>query len=700
MAAARCDICDFKDGTNGLSLVTCKKCNVSVHRECYGLTDISALKYINACPPCRAVGREFPGRTGKGEEMQVMQTERPAACVLCSVSTGAHAMHPLYDVQGKNGRQLVLPCGSLAWVHTVCASGICQHRVTAGCVYGCDITGNLNDEDSSGDGSDGDGEGPTVDVTTHHYVICNSKDTEWWRVILDSRKLKCTECGKKDNSLRIPIQCTAGDPGEYAPFHEKHQGLAISCTQAMHVGCAKWGRERGPHRRIYFYPGSDTGDPVSEYYCRQHAQSIGAKNDAGTSILRRSSGSMVGYSKLDDAAGLKKVSESANRPSKTVVPERIGRSSSYEASKSVKRTNHALTSVSQSRTNNETEKRPSTVQGKATTRRADDQSTKLLPQRAVRAKSAPASLLHTAPPKEHSPINTKSTKELFAINNALEINALSTSVPWKSPTITKSTKELFAIDNALEIDALSASVPRKKLKTTSRSLGSYVAAAQTVVPVPGNTNAVKQKRASAMATKNLPPAPPYQRNSSIAKTVKAPVIERKKRKISVDVTADAALDADADSPLALTKSKSVRRRYISESKMDDDYFPDDFDWLGTMTADVESALSLAKEFCNDQHEILEARRSYWRHKSGIYGSDFAQLWDKVSKHVAIDDIPQDDHDMRESDCAVGIEYEVDEDVDRSDDSGNNKWANLWTESAPLFQFGDWDTTTHVMKQET
>lgn len=60
----------------------------------------------------------------------MQQLERPTECALCSVKTGIHAMHPLYDQFGKLGRQLVLPASGvgfmkkerrLAWVHTLCA---------------------------------------------------------------------------------------------------------------------------------------------------------------------------------------------------------------------------------------------------------------------------------------------------------------------------------------------------------------------------------------------------------------------------------------------------------------------------------------------------------------------------------------------------------------------------------------------------
>ena len=64
------------------------------------------------------------------QRSSMKQLDRPAECVLCSVKTGIHAMHPLYDQFGKFGRQLVLPASGvgfmkkerrLAWVHTLCA---------------------------------------------------------------------------------------------------------------------------------------------------------------------------------------------------------------------------------------------------------------------------------------------------------------------------------------------------------------------------------------------------------------------------------------------------------------------------------------------------------------------------------------------------------------------------------------------------
>ena len=629
---------------------------------------------MNGCPPCKAVGREFLGRTNKGEEIRVMQTERPSACVLCSVSTGTHAMHPLYDVDGKKGRQLVLPNGQLAWVHTLCANAICQHHIMKGCVYGCDVTGSSS-EDASSDGNSDDDEddGLPVDVTTHHYVICNPKDTDWWRQIRASRRLKCIDCGKKDNGLRIPVQCTAGDKEEYADFRGSHQGLDISCTQAMHVGCAMWGGGRGSHRRIYFYPGSSTSDPVEECYCPQHARDIGAREVAGTGDLRRrASDSTVGYSQLEDAAGVKKGLESSKRSGETFAPPRVPRAGTTGSTQPVKRRRHihVLAPLPPLRANGKPESRPSNnVTGIAPARTSDEKSKKPAPERVARSSSAPSTLLQPLP------------------------------IPEKqAPATTVTAREILAIDNALAVNPLSASVPRKKLNAASRSLGSYVASAQNVVPVSRNTNTTNQQRTSTKPIMDLPQAPRYQRISSVARIAKDPNAGKKRRKISVDIIDDAGFDDDAETTLSPTKSKSVRRRYISESKVDDDFYPDDFDWLGTMTSDVETSLSLAKKVGIDASVVLDARRYYWRRRSGIYGSDFVQLWDQVNKKFAMDRAPQDDVGLSESDCAISIEHYVDEDVDHSELPGNNKWANLSTESSSLFQFGDWDSETQVQKR--
>lgn len=84
---------------------------------------------------------------------RMTQIDRPVECVLCSVKSHIHAMHPLFDMPGKDGRQLVLPPdrtgptfmrkgARLAWVHTLCAMFISANENYSGLVYGCDGDGN------------------------------------------------------------------------------------------------------------------------------------------------------------------------------------------------------------------------------------------------------------------------------------------------------------------------------------------------------------------------------------------------------------------------------------------------------------------------------------------------------------------------------------------------------------------------------
>ena len=53
-------------------------------------------------------------------------------------------MHPLYDMSGSKGRQVVNKSGKLVWVHTLCGM---YHSVQTGMVYGCDKDGNYDDSD-------------------------------------------------------------------------------------------------------------------------------------------------------------------------------------------------------------------------------------------------------------------------------------------------------------------------------------------------------------------------------------------------------------------------------------------------------------------------------------------------------------------------------------------------------------------------
>lgn len=311
-APLRCDICLQKDDWKGLKLQQCIECGVAVHEECYGLVGMSSYKPGKfACYACQAVGHKIQGATIRGKTKTILQRERPMECVLCAVNYGPmHAMHPLYNDYGSNGRQLILPAGHhvperLGWVHTLCAMSICDNRNTKGCVYGCDENGDYEGEEANG---------------VHRFVMCglvdDEKDKDWVRLLKEHRReLKCIICGEHDKSggkdLRVPIQCCAGDDDEYKEFKKFHEKLREPCSQAMHVGCAMWGTRRsGPpmKRRMWFFPGgtedSAFSEPITEMFCDQHAREMDStmyslKGSARSTPTKESSAML--YYAQDDA---------------------------------------------------------------------------------------------------------------------------------------------------------------------------------------------------------------------------------------------------------------------------------------------------------------------------------------------------------------------------------------------------------------
>jgi hypothetical protein len=86
----KCDVCTRKDGHMGHNLQQCKECKVFVHEACYGLeqTMMGTVKRDWTCLACVFVQE---AKNGNDEEERV----RPTTCVLCSVHTGVHAMHPV-----------------------------------------------------------------------------------------------------------------------------------------------------------------------------------------------------------------------------------------------------------------------------------------------------------------------------------------------------------------------------------------------------------------------------------------------------------------------------------------------------------------------------------------------------------------------------------------------------------------------------
>ena len=117
------------------------------------------------------------------QRVAIKQEERPTECVLCSVRTGTHAMHPLYDMHGKEGRQVLIPASGvgfkhkpsrLAWVHTLCAMFISSSPMHGGLVYGCMEDGSYEEPEEEEESDDDDQGGRKNDKKT----IVESSDEE------------------------------------------------------------------------------------------------------------------------------------------------------------------------------------------------------------------------------------------------------------------------------------------------------------------------------------------------------------------------------------------------------------------------------------------------------------------------------------------------------------------------------------------
>ena len=138
----------------------------------YGIPPNSISKENWHCHACAAVGtnicivkpskvRKYKNKNPTKElptDYYMRQTARPRDCALCSIMTGKHAMHPLYNTGGTDGCHRVLaaqPARGLvkrtAWVHTACAVAISTSRKLGGCVYGCFEDGTYEEDSGYAD---------------------------------------------------------------------------------------------------------------------------------------------------------------------------------------------------------------------------------------------------------------------------------------------------------------------------------------------------------------------------------------------------------------------------------------------------------------------------------------------------------------------------------------------------------------------
>ena len=294
-------------------------------------------KYINfRCHACAAMNTKILINSSTTKTITI-PNKRPSHCALCSVTTGMHAMHMLYDTHGKFGRPLILPASAattnkeakqerVAWVHTLCASFIGKFYQSRECVYGCQKNGKYgedDDDDDDDDDNDDDDDDSDMDTAesesesgnckmpilnqdiilpselkakTHHYVIAGKEEdkaTVWTRTTYLLRKgIKCSFCFKIDTkSLRIPLQCSAGSDDEHLKFRHLHADLRHtneSCFVGFHIGCARWARTIA-HPRIHLRPDVDVIEQqlekkkeqlqhnmemITECYCNAHAPAV------------------------------------------------------------------------------------------------------------------------------------------------------------------------------------------------------------------------------------------------------------------------------------------------------------------------------------------------------------------------------------------------------------------------------------------
>ena len=373
-----CDVCQMKDGFRNMVLLQCRKCGVKVHGECYGATlaQKEADPYKFECLACKAKGKSVEVRDKdpfSGEYITEIQRKRPTECCLCSVKDGIHAMHPVYDAHGKRGRQIWLPPGEngrrkLAWCHTLCALVINQY--TGGAIYGCTSNGFYNFEDleclpaSEPINPDLDIDQEDIDLNeVHHFVYWGHLNQKlgkaldpWGKALTDQKRdlKKCALCGKDDTktfsvdisdgthrrtktaevfqSLRVPLQCTANNDGEHNQF-SCFRKADEPCYQALHVGCAMWGRndagEQSQARRVWFFPGIQEDpnpayrEPITAINCNLHAREIFLQNIGGADMAKKLPGPFAPIAKGKPASkqGKKAVAViSATVGSKAAVP--------------------------------------------------------------------------------------------------------------------------------------------------------------------------------------------------------------------------------------------------------------------------------------------------------------------------------------------------------------------------------------------
>ena len=236
---------------------------------------------------------------------EIEQKERPVECALCSVNHGIHAMYPLFDYHGPGGRQICSKIKNgertLVWAHALCALYLASH----GYLYACYKDGDYMGMEDDKDNTDSRPPNPELEVTEEFVRMYGTSAMPHFRYYmtppiaeLDPRKLdpytkavlaqqnqvKCIECGLPDNSkksMRIPLQCVANDDDEFDDFKIRHSARGndvTPCTQALHVGCARWGNPSSKVRQCFYFHG-DAGESLNVLciYCKKHSEQVNEK---------------------------------------------------------------------------------------------------------------------------------------------------------------------------------------------------------------------------------------------------------------------------------------------------------------------------------------------------------------------------------------------------------------------------------------
>ncbi|KAL7541531.1 hypothetical protein ACHAXR_011004 [Thalassiosira sp. AJA248-18] len=205
------------------------------------LFDEAKQTIYHSLDQCNLLGRykestQFKTYIGT-QRTTIKQEERPSECALCSVKTGTHAMHPLYDMDGKHGRQLLLPAtgvgfkrkpARLAWVHTLCAMFICSSPKHGGLIYGCMEDGSYEapDEEESDEEGDAAKKGKIIESSDDE-----EEDTDDSTASLVEEQRKFTQCEIVFQPLLERSQ--EASHSNAGSNEEKDAAIVLECINSM-----------------------------------------------------------------------------------------------------------------------------------------------------------------------------------------------------------------------------------------------------------------------------------------------------------------------------------------------------------------------------------------------------------------------------------------------------------------------------------